>query len=188
MSDFTDFIYENYKIIIAIVLSIFGLLVFISIKGINLNAPKPDTKLIQTVTVETFANTDRMVDNMVDTSIEGGLSKYGQQPALGSLYQSNQSISNTGTDYTQIMPIDGMSNFCNKYAQSPKDLQQACNGLSNKSCQNMSCCALIGLDNDSTNTCVAANSNGPIFKKDKNDELIAMDHYYYEGTKYNVSK
>ena len=187
MSDFTDFIYENYKIIIAIILSIFGLLVFISIKGINLNAPKPDTKLVQTVTVETFASN---TDNIVDTSIEGGLSEYSQQPALGSLYQSNQSISNTGTDYTQIMPIDGMSNFCNKYAQSPKDLQQACTGLSSKSCQNISCCALIGLgeDNDSTNTCVAANSNGPIFKKDNNDELIAMDHYYYEGTKYNVKQ
>ena len=184
MSDFVDFIYENYKFIIAIALSIIGLLVFISIKDIKFNEPKLNTNLVQTVTIESFDN------NIVDDSLKSGLVDYNQQPALGSLYQSNQAISNTGIDYTQIMPIDGMSNFCNKYAQSPKDLQQACTGLSSKSCQNISCCALIGLgeDNDSTNTCVAANSNGPIFKKDNNDELIAMDHYYYEGTKYNVKQ
>lgn len=54
MSEFYNFISENYIIIIAISLSIFGLLVFISVYNINLETPTVDTKLAQVVTVETF--------------------------------------------------------------------------------------------------------------------------------------
>lgn len=54
MSDFYNFISENYIIIIAIAISIFGLLVFISVYSINLETPTLDTKLSQVVTVETF--------------------------------------------------------------------------------------------------------------------------------------
>ena len=54
MSDFYNFISENYIIIIAISLSIFGLLVFISVYNINLQSPTVNTKLAQVVTVETF--------------------------------------------------------------------------------------------------------------------------------------
>jgi hypothetical protein len=54
MSDFYNFISENYIIIIAISLSIFGLLVFISFYNINLESPTVNTKLAQVVTVETF--------------------------------------------------------------------------------------------------------------------------------------
>ena len=54
MSDFYNFISENYIIIIAISLSIFGLLVFISVYNINLQSPTVNTRLAQVVTVETF--------------------------------------------------------------------------------------------------------------------------------------
>ena len=54
MSDFYNFISENYIIIIAISLSIFGLLVFINVYNINLESPTVNTKLAQVVTVETF--------------------------------------------------------------------------------------------------------------------------------------
>ena len=54
MSDFYNFISENYIIIIAISLSIFGLLVFISFYNINLESPTVNTKISQVVTVETF--------------------------------------------------------------------------------------------------------------------------------------
>lgn len=54
MSDFYNFISENYKTIIAISLIIFGLLVFISVYNINLESPTVNTKLAQVITVETF--------------------------------------------------------------------------------------------------------------------------------------
>jgi hypothetical protein len=64
MSDIQNFIYENYKFIIALVLTFIGLLVFISVYNINLETPKSNTKLAQVVTVETFN---------VDESIKKGL-------------------------------------------------------------------------------------------------------------------
>jgi cytoskeletal protein RodZ len=52
-----NFIQENYTYILfifIIIIIVFGLLIFINIKGINLNPPKTNSKLIQEVTVETF--------------------------------------------------------------------------------------------------------------------------------------
>lgn len=168
MSDLLDFFNENYKFIIAIVLSIIGLLVFISVYNINLETPKVDTKLAQVVTVETFE------PNFVDDSINSGSAKF-------------KKISNKGTgdgiDYTQLILTDGASNFCDKYSQSPDKLKAACNNISLKTCKNLPCCALL-----STDTCVAANKYGPMTRTDADGKLIAMDHYYYLGTKYTVSQ
>lgn len=190
IKSFIDFIYANYKFIIAVILSVLGLLIFINVKEINLNLPKPSTKLVQSVTVETFTSSSN--NNNIDQNIDQGLSKYGEQPVLGSLYQSNQNIPETNADDIEFMPIDGISNFCTKYSQSPKDQQTACNGLSHATCQNIACCALIGIEGSNetggNSTCVAADKNGPIFKKDINGQLISMDHYYYEGNKYNIKQ
>ena len=54
MSEIIDFIKENSKMIIIIVVVVLLLLVVINIKGIDLNPPKPETKLVQEVTVETL--------------------------------------------------------------------------------------------------------------------------------------
>jgi hypothetical protein len=54
MSEIVDFIKENFKMIILIVIVVLLLLVIINIKGIDLNEPKPKSKLVQEVTVETF--------------------------------------------------------------------------------------------------------------------------------------
>ena len=54
MDDPFTFFAENYGIIIATAIAIFGLLVFISVYNINLNTPTVNTKLSQVVTVETF--------------------------------------------------------------------------------------------------------------------------------------
>lgn len=56
MSQINDFIRENFKMIILIVFLVFSLLVIINIKGIDLNPPKTETKLVQQVIVETFTS------------------------------------------------------------------------------------------------------------------------------------
>ena len=55
MSEIVDFIKENVKEIVIIVVVVLFLLVLINIKGVDLNAPKPESKLVQQVTVETFS-------------------------------------------------------------------------------------------------------------------------------------
>ena len=54
MSEIVDFIKENYLIIIVIVVLVLILLTIINITGIDLNAPKPESKLVQEVIVDTF--------------------------------------------------------------------------------------------------------------------------------------
>lgn len=58
MSEIIDFLKENYVSIAIVVSIIFALLIIISIIGWNLNPPKPESKLIQQVTVETFDNNE----------------------------------------------------------------------------------------------------------------------------------
>ena len=65
MSNIIYFIESNYLSIVIIVLVTLGLLVVINIKGWDLNVPKPESKLTQQVTVETFNDT-----NMQEASIE----------------------------------------------------------------------------------------------------------------------
>ena len=60
MSEIVDFIKENVKGIVIIVVVVLFLLVMINIKGIDLNAPKPETKLVQQVTVETLDMLDKI--------------------------------------------------------------------------------------------------------------------------------
>jgi hypothetical protein len=55
MSEIIHFIKEHIqKIIIIVVVVVLFLLVLINIKDIDLNAPKPESKLVQQVVVETF--------------------------------------------------------------------------------------------------------------------------------------
>ena len=56
MSEIIDFIKENYLSISIIVVVVIFLLVVIDIKGLDLNPPKPESKLVQQVTVETLDN------------------------------------------------------------------------------------------------------------------------------------
>ena len=172
MSNFIDFISENYMMIVLTVLSILGLLVYISVYNINLDPPKSKTQLAQSVTVETF-------EQNIDESIKGGLAEFNKQNNDGS-YESEEA------------PIitDGVSNFCEKYSGSPEQLKSACNNISEATCQNLDCCALISDSGSGTTTCVAANKYGPMVRTlaDENGEMFTMDHYYYQGTKYTVSK
>ena len=64
MSEIVDFIKENYVSIAVVVSVIFALLIIISIIGWDLNPPKPESKLIQQVTVETFDN-DEQTSSMI---------------------------------------------------------------------------------------------------------------------------
>jgi hypothetical protein len=56
MSEIGEFMRENYLAIVIIVSVVLVLLVIIDLKDIDLNPPKPDSKLVQQVTVETFTN------------------------------------------------------------------------------------------------------------------------------------
>lgn len=61
MNEIKEFITENSQTILIIMGVVMIMLVIINIREINLNEPKPETKLVQEVTVETFS-TDKEVE------------------------------------------------------------------------------------------------------------------------------
>ena len=63
MSKIVDFIKTNIRGIVVMVVIVLFLLVLINIKGINLNEPKPASKLVQRVTVETFDSDESITKN-----------------------------------------------------------------------------------------------------------------------------
>ena len=63
MNQITDFIRDNFKMIILIVFVVLGLLLIINIRGIDLNPPKPETKLVQQVTVEAFSSSTSFTED-----------------------------------------------------------------------------------------------------------------------------
>jgi hypothetical protein len=77
MSEIVDFIKENVKEIVIIVIVVLFLLVLINIKGVDLNAPKPKSKLIQQVTVETFSiDSEENIKKMMASSSENFCESY----------------------------------------------------------------------------------------------------------------
>ena len=69
MSQIIDFIRENLTMIMLIVFVVLGLLLIINIKDIELNPPKPESKLVQQVTVETFTNSNPTTSFTEDNTV-----------------------------------------------------------------------------------------------------------------------
>jgi len=78
MSEIMDFIKENIQEIVIIVVVVLLLLVIINIKGIDLNAPKPKSKLVKQVTVETFVpdDSEENIKKMMASSSENFCESY----------------------------------------------------------------------------------------------------------------
>ena len=111
MIEIINFIKENVKVIIIIVVVLLLLLVLINIRGINLNETKPQSKLVQKVTVETFGSRlDSKLDSIIDDNV----------------------------DLDKIM---GKTNtFCESYLENSGELEKACNQLTTSNCANVNCC------------------------------------------------
>jgi hypothetical protein len=69
MNQIIDFIRENLTMIMLIVFVVFGLLLIINIKDIDLNPPKPESKLVQQVTVETFTSSNSTTSFTEDNTV-----------------------------------------------------------------------------------------------------------------------
>jgi hypothetical protein len=112
MSQIIDFIKENLKFILFIVFVVFGLLVIINIKGIDLNPPKPESKLVQQVTVETFTS---------KTSFNG--------------------TSFNGTSFTEDnIVLEPSDSFCKSNLGNSSELNVSCGLLTETNCSKTSCC------------------------------------------------
>jgi hypothetical protein len=149
MNEFIYFINNNYLYIIIVVTIILSILLFISISGLNLNQPKNESKLVQEVTVEMFTEN-------INTLGQG----------------QGQEILN---EFKITTPSES---FCQSYIGNSKELEPACNRLTNKNCDITSCCVRT-IDNK----CLAGSANGPTYHENNSSNDSS---YYYLGKCYGT--
>jgi len=170
-----SFFKDNYIGIAVIVTIVFVLLIIISIREWDLNPPKPDTKLVQEVVVETFQN-------------EKGK---GKEMGMGQNEMGQNEMELLGNKNTaelkelQTLKLSPSDSFCQSHLGKSATLETSCGQLTEDACQQTSCCVLTTLANNKSR-CKAGDKNGPTFKKDKDGNLISMDAYYYQGIKRDV--
>jgi len=115
MNQIILFLKENYVSIAVIVSVVFALLIIISIKEWDLNPPKPDSKLVESVTVETFYA--RAVDKEAMLKTE--------------IMKEIQSLNLNPTD-----------SFCKSHLGNSAKLQESCGQLTQDGCTQTKCCIL----------------------------------------------
>jgi len=145
MNQIILFFKENYISIAVIVSIIFALLIIISIREWDLNPPKPDSKLVQSVTVETFTIGEEGSANREPGTNEIPLSSNLNKEAVKEL----QGL--------KLSPVDS---FCQSHLGNSAKLEESCGQLTQDACQETSCCLLL------EGKCVAGNAkNGPTFSR-----------------------
>ena len=149
MNELFYFINVNYLYIIFIVTLILSILLFVSIAGFDLTPPKPERKLVQEVTVEMFT------DNI--NNLEG------EKPET----------------LSELKIATPSESFCQSYLGNSKELEPACNRLTNDNCDITKCCVRT-IDNK----CSAGSVNGPTYSVANDGTLITKDTYYYLGKCY----
>ncbi len=133
MSEIIDFFKENYVSIAIVVSVIFALLIIISVIGWNLNPPKPESKLIQQVTVETF-----------ETSI------------------NNKDDDRNVIKEIDNLKLNSSDSFCQSHLGDSAKLEQSCGQLTEDKCQQIKCCIWTKSTNN-TEKCMAGDQNGPTY-------------------------
>jgi hypothetical protein len=113
MSEIFDFIKENYISITIIVSIIFSLLIIISLLNWDLNPPKPESKLIQQVVVETFEP-----KSMKKTD-----------------YDEINELNNL-----KLNPSDS---FCESHLGNSAKLETSCSQLTQDNCSDTKCCVWL---------------------------------------------
>ena len=132
------------------------LLVVINIKGIDLNPPKPETKLVQEVTVETLDTMNG--SSMQDTKENIERMKLNLGESFCESYLGN---------------AQELERACNQLTETNCAQARCCGFIKNG--QN----GLKGVNE--LGQCVAGDLQGPTYKTDKDGKLITMDAYYYLG-------
>lgn len=115
MNELILFFKENYISIAVIVSVVFALLIIISIREWDLNPPKPDSKLVQSITVETFAAGLEDKETILKNDI----------------IKEMTSLNLTPTD-----------SFCQSHLGNSAKLQESCGQLTLDGCAQTKCCIL----------------------------------------------
>lgn len=157
MNQIILFFKENYISIAVIVSIIFALLIIISIREWDLNPPKPDSKLVQSVTVETFT--------IGEEGSSGSAIRTANEETNEETKQLNRNAMDSNLNKEAVKELQGLKlspvdSFCQSHLGNSAKLEESCGQLTQDACQETSCCLLL------EGKCVAGDAkNGPTFSR-----------------------
>ena len=153
MNQIILFFKENYISIAVIVSIIFALLIIISIREWDLNPPKPDSKLVQSVTVETFTIGE-------EGSIGSAIRTANEETKQLNRNAMDSNLNKEAVKELQGLKLSPVDSFCQSHLGNSAKLEESCGQLTQDACQETSCCLLL------EGKCVAGDAkNGPTFSR-----------------------
>jgi hypothetical protein len=161
MNQIILFFKENYISIAVIVSIIFALLIIISIREWDLNPPKPDSKLVQSVTVETFTiGEEGSNGSAIRTANEEANEETNEETKQLNRNAMDSNLNKEAVKELQGLKLSPVDSFCQSHLGNSAKLEESCGQLTQDACQETSCCLLL------EGKCVAGDAkNGPTFSR-----------------------
>lgn len=172
-----SFFKRNFPQILGVVIIIFAILVYFSIKGISLNDNTSQT-LKKVVTVS--KTHEGFTKQLTTTQRRQNKNKKNKKnikkkPAV------------TPTVVPAVVPVpnktDSTLGFCGSTKYTPSEINEKCGQLSKDTCNVTGCCVYLN-----GSKCVSGDKNGPTFLSDGKGSLLNIDYYYYKDKCYGNCK
>jgi hypothetical protein len=174
MNTLFNFIYENNLNITIFIVIFVAITLLFQIIGIDLNAPEPEKKLVQIVTLETMDTMESInptaPKNPFDSENSADIKDIETKRDI------NMDLS-IEKEFKELN-LSPHNSFCEQVKGNGKKRQEECSLLTKKNCESTSCCVFAN------GKCAAGSSEGVLFKTDKEGKNINADTYYYMGKCY----
>lgn len=167
-----EFIYENFTLLLGIMIVMFGILIYIHMADVSFDAPMTRTKRLIIETMEHKKGGKNDTNNDVNDDNNG----------------ADGSNVNENTLLTPPIELEKKlkSGFCNMHASkgsSATDIDNECKVFGKASCLNTDCCGWVVTKDNPDGMCRSGSKTGMTFGYDGSGKKIDVDCYYYKDAK-----
>lgn len=166
-----DFVYENFTLMIGIMIVMFGILIYIHMADVSFDVPMTRTKrlIIETMQHKKGGKNDSNDGNDDNNGADG--SNINQNTLLTPPIELEKKLK---------------SGFCNMHASkgsSATDIDNECKIFGKASCLNTDCCGWVVTKDNPDGVCRSGSKTGMTFGYDSAGKKIDLDCYYYKDAK-----
>ena len=167
-----EFIYENFTLLLGIMIVMFGILIYIHMADVSFDAPMTRTKRLIIETMEHKKGGKNETNNDASDDNNG----------------ADGSNVNENTLLTPPIELEKKlkSGFCNMHAtkgSSATDIDNECKVFGKASCLNTDCCGWVVTKDNPDGVCRSGSKTGMTFGYDSAGKKIDVDCYYYKDAK-----
>lgn len=166
-----EFMYENFTLMIGIMIVMFGILIYIHMADVSFDVPMTRTKrlIIETMQHKKGGKNDSNDGNDDNNGADG--SNINQNTLLTPPIELEKKLK---------------SGFCNMHASkgsSATDIDNECKIFGKASCLNTDCCGWVVTKDNPDGVCRSGSKSGMTFGYDSDGKKIDVDCYYYKDAK-----